>query len=76
MQHTLRRSFSYKMRLCEKLHVEEDVDLEIIICHSPEAVPRCEGMDHHSREISDTLTLQHDCMYEQNGHPMICIRQM
>ena len=26
--------------------------------------------------ISDTLTLQTDCLYEQNGHPMIKIRQM
>jgi site-specific recombinase XerD len=26
--------------------------------------------------ISDTLTLQTDCLYEQNGHPMIRIRQM
>lgn len=26
--------------------------------------------------ISDTLTLQRDCLYRQNGHPMIQIRQM
>lgn len=26
--------------------------------------------------ISDTLTLQTDCLYEQDGHPMIKIRQM
>ena len=26
--------------------------------------------------ISDTLTLQTDCLYRQNGHPMIQIRQM
>ena len=26
--------------------------------------------------ISDTLTLQTDCLYRQDGHPMIQIRQM
>ena len=26
--------------------------------------------------ISDTITLQTDCLYRQNGHPMIQIRQM